>query len=115
MIRHIREHRTNRVGNAFRMAAQTLLHSHSYLGARCRYIRAKWGGLKAVKAMARVLACLYYRLVTKGQRWVDQGIRGVQPSGSEQRELAVLQRKAHKHGMQLVPTGPERNIMYCTP
>jgi transposase len=74
VIRHIREHRTNRVGNAFRMAAQTLLHTHSYLGERCRYLRAKLGGLKAVKAMARVLACLYYRLVTKGQRWVDQGI-----------------------------------------
>ena len=103
VIRHIREHRTNRVGNAFRMAAQTLLHSHSYLGARCRYLRAKLGGLKAVKAMARVLACLYYRLVTKGQRWVDQGIEEFNRR-SEQRELAVLQRKAHKHGMQLVPT-----------
>ena len=103
VIRHIREHRTNRVGNAFRMAAQTLLHSHSYLGARCRYLRAKLGGLKAVKAMARVLACLYYRLVTKGQRWVDQGIEEFNRR-SEQRELAALQRKAHKHGMQLVPT-----------
>jgi transposase len=103
VIRHIREHRTNRAGNAFRMAAQTLLHSHSYLGARCRYLRAKLGGLKAVKAMARVLACLYYRLVTKGQRWVDQGIEEFNRR-SEQRELAVLQRKAHKHGMHLVPT-----------
>ena len=103
MIRYIREHRTNRVGNAFRMAAQTLLHSHSYLGARCRYLRAKLGGPKAVNAMARVLACLYYRLVTKGQKWVDQGIEEFNRR-SEQRELAVLQRKAHKHGMQLVPT-----------
>jgi transposase len=103
VIRHIREHRTNRVGNAFRMAAQTLLHTHSYLGARCRYLRAKLGGLKAVKAMARVLACLYYRLVTKGQRWVDQGIDEFNRR-SRQRELDVLQRKAHKHGMQLVPT-----------
>lgn len=103
VIRHVREHRTNRVGNAFRMAAQALIRSHSYLGARCRYLRAKLGGQKAVKAMARVLACLYYRLVTKGQRWVDQGIEEFNRR-SEQRELALLQRKAHKHGMQLVPT-----------
>jgi transposase len=104
VVRYVREHRTNRVGNAFRMAAQTLLHSHSYLGSRCRYLRAaKLGGQKAVKAMARVLACLYYRLVTIGQRWVDQGIEGFNRR-SEQRELALLQRKAHKHGMQLVPT-----------
>jgi transposase len=103
VIRHVREHRTNRVGNAFRMAAQTLLHTHSYLGARCRYLRAKLGGLKAVKAMARVLACLYYRLVTKGQRWVDLGMEEFNHR-SEQRELAALQRKAHRHGMQLIPT-----------
>jgi transposase len=103
VIRHVREHRTNRVGNAFRMAAQALIRSHSYLGARCRYLRAKLGGHKAIKAMARVLACLYYRLVMKGQRWVDQGIEEFNRR-SEQRELALLQRKAHKHGMQLVPT-----------
>jgi transposase len=103
VIRHVREHRTNRVGNAFRMAAQALIRSHSYLGARCRYLRAKLGGHKAVKAMARVLACLYYRLVMKGQRWVDQGIEEFNRR-SEQRELALLQRKAQKHGMQLVPT-----------
>jgi transposase len=103
VIRHVREHRTNRVGNAFRMAAQALIRSHSYLGARCRYLRAKLGGHKAIKAMARVLACLYYRLVMKGQRWVDQGIEEFNRR-SEQRELALLQRKAQKHGMQLVPT-----------
>jgi transposase len=102
VIRHVREHRTNRVGNAFRMAAQALIRSHSYLGARCRYLRAKLGGHKAIKAMARVLACLYYRLVMKGQRWVDQGIEEFNRR-SEQRELALLQRKAQKHGMQLVP------------
>ena len=89
-------------GNAFRMAAQALIRSHSYLGARCRYLRAKLGGHKAIKAMARVLACLYYRLVMKGQRWVDQGIEEFKRR-SEQRELALLQRKAQKHGMQLVP------------
>jgi hypothetical protein len=102
VIRHVREHRTNRAGNAFRMAAQALIHAHSYLGARCRYLRAKLGGHKAIKAMARILACLYYRLVMKGQKWVDQGMEEFNRR-SEQRELDLLQRKAHKHGMQLVP------------
>ena len=49
VIRHVREHRTNRVGNAFRMAAQALLRSHSYLGARCRYLRAKLEATKQSK------------------------------------------------------------------
>jgi hypothetical protein len=102
VIRHVRQHHTNRAGNAFRMAAQSLIRSQSYLGARYRYLRAKLGGLKAVKAMARILACLYYRLVTKGQQWVDRGTEAFNRH-SAQRELAALQRKARQHGMQLVP------------
>ena len=42
----------NRVTDALRMAASTLLHSDSYLGARFRYLRARVGPAKAVKAMA---------------------------------------------------------------
>jgi hypothetical protein len=73
-----------------------------YLGARYRYLRAKLGGLKAVKAMARVLACLYYRLVTKGQVWVDRGTVEFERR-RQQRDLASLQRRARDLGMQLVP------------
>jgi hypothetical protein len=102
VIRHVRQHHTNRAGNAFRMAAQSLVRSQSYLGARYRYLRAKLGGLKAVKAMARFLACLYYRLLTQGQIWVDRGTEEFDRR-SQQRELAALQRKARKHGLQLVP------------
>jgi hypothetical protein len=101
VIRHVRQHHTNRVGNAFRMAAQSLVRSQSYLGAKYRYLRAKLGGLKAVKAMARILACLYYRLVTKGQGWVDRGAAEFERK-RQQRELLALQRKAHSLGMQLV-------------
>jgi transposase len=43
VIRHRREYRTNRVGNAFRMAAQSLVRSESFLGARYRYLHAKLG------------------------------------------------------------------------
>jgi transposase len=103
VIRHIREHRTNRVGNAFRLAAQSLIRSQSYLGARFRYLRAKLGGLKAVKAMARVLACLFYRLLTQGQAWVDRGTAEFERRRQE-REFAALQRKARDFGMKLVPT-----------
>jgi transposase len=103
VIRHTREHRTNRVGNAFRMAAQSLIRSDSYLGARFRYLRAKLGGIKAVKAMARVLACLFYRLLTQGQAWVDRGTAEFERRRQE-REFAILQGKARDFGMQLVPT-----------
>lgn len=102
IIRHVREHRTNRVGNAFRLAAQALFRSETYLGARYRSLRARLGAGKAVKAMARTLACLYYRLITKGQVWVDQGSQEFERK-SKQRELASLQRRAHSLGMQLLP------------
>ena len=54
----------NRVANALRMAAQSLWRIHTYLGARYRHLRARLGGQKAVKAMARYLACLIYRLLS---------------------------------------------------
>ena len=102
VIRHVRIHRTNRVGNAFRMAAQSLLRSNSYLGAKFRYLRAKLGGIKAAKAMGRVLACLFYRLLTQGQKWIDRGMEEFERK-KQQRELAALQRKAQTLGMQLLP------------
>jgi hypothetical protein len=70
------------------MAAQSPVRSERYLGARYRYLRAKLGGLKAVKAMARVLACLYYPLVTKGQVWVDRGTAEFEQR-RQQRDLAT--------------------------
>jgi transposase len=91
----------NRVANALRMAAEALAHSDSYLGARYRHLRARLGGLKAVKAMARYLACLVYRLLTKGQAWVDRGSIEYERK-RRQRELIALQRRAAEMGMRLV-------------
>jgi transposase len=102
VIRHTRERRTNRVGNAFRLAAQSLIRSRSYLGARFRYLRAKLGAIKAVKAMARILACLFYRLLTRGQVWIDRGTAEFERRRQD-REFGTLQRKARELGMKLVP------------
>jgi hypothetical protein len=58
-------------------------------------------GEKAVKAMARYLACLVYRLVTKGQDYVDRGAAYFENKRS-QRELISLNRKAAELGMRLI-------------
>ncbi len=92
----------NRVANALRMAAEALSRSDSYLGARYRRLRGRMEGPKAVKAMARYLACLVYRLLTKGQDYVDRGAAYFEKKRTE-RELVGLQRKAAEHGMRLVP------------
>jgi hypothetical protein len=65
VIRQKSRESKNRVANALRMAAESLSRSDSYLGARYRQLRGRLGGPKAVKAMARYLACLVYRLLTK--------------------------------------------------
>lgn len=102
VIKHHSVHGRNRVANALRMAAESLKDSHSYLGARYRSLRGRLGGVKAVKAMARYLACLIYRMLTKGQEWVDRGAAFYEQKRQE-RELGHLKRKAAALGMQLVP------------
>ena len=91
---------SNRVGNALRIAAQTLLRSQSYLGARFRSLRTRLGAPKAIKAMARYLACLVYRMLKYGQDWVDTGARSFERKNHE-RILISLQRKAAEIGYQL--------------
>jgi transposase len=102
VIKHVSRESKNRVANALRMAAESLSRSDSYLGARYRQLRGRLGGPKAVKAMARYLACLVYRLLTKGQAYVDRGAAHFEHKRTE-REMAQLKRKAAELGMKVVP------------
>ncbi len=102
VIRRIPAAGRNRVANALRMAAQSLSRSNSYLGARYRRLRARLDGPVAVKAMARYLACLVYRLVTKGRAYVDRGAAHYEAKRQERERLA-LQRRASNLGLKLVP------------
>lgn len=101
VIRHYSVHSRNRVAHALRMAAESLHDSASYLGARYRSLRGRLPGLKAVKAMARYLACLIYRMLTKGEAWVDRGAAYFEQKRQE-RELCHLQRRAATMGMEVV-------------
>jgi transposase len=92
----------NRVATVLRGAANSLLHSDSYLGARFRSLRTRRGAPKAIKAMARYLACLIYRMFTRGQAWVDRGAREYE-NRRAQRELSALQLKAAALGFKLAP------------
>ncbi|MBZ5725185.1 MAG: IS110 family transposase [Acidobacteriia bacterium] len=92
----------NRVANALRMGAESLWHSDSYLGARYRRFRGRMDGKKAVKAMARYLACLIYRLLTRGQDYIDRGAAYFENKRTL-REMVNLKRKAAELGMKLLP------------
>lgn len=102
VIRNIPATGRNRVANALRMAVQSLLRSNSYLGARYRRLRMRLDGQVAVKAMARYLACLVYRMVTKGQAYVDRGAAHYEMK-RQQKERLALQRRAASLGLKLVP------------
>ena len=101
VIKHLSFGGNNRVANGLKMAAQSLKESDSYLGARYRSLRGRLGGERAVKAMARYLACLIYRMMTKGEAYVDRGAAYFEKRRQD-RDLLYLKGKAAAMGMQLV-------------
>lgn len=93
----------NRVATSLRMSASTLLNSKSYLGGRYRHLRKHLPSYAAaVKAMAHYLALLVYRMLTKGQAWVDRGAAKFEQKRAE-RELSSLKSKALAQGFKLIP------------
>jgi transposase len=90
----------NRAKVAFRQAASTLIRSQSYLGAQYRRLRTRLGAPKAITAMARKLSCLFYRLLTKGQPYVDKGVEYYEAKHREQQIRSVIKR-AHQLGLQV--------------
>ena len=91
----------NRVAAALRMAASTLHHSRSALGAFFRRLKARLGAPKAITATARKLACLVYNMLKHGTAYVDQGQHYYEQRYQE-RVLSNLSRRAQDLGYQLV-------------
>lgn len=92
----------NRTRDALRIAAQSLLHSHSALGAYCRRICGRLGHPKGIVATARKLACLIYRLLKFGGAYTDKGQDHYEKRFKE-RVLKNIARRAKDYGYQLVP------------
>ena len=88
-------------GLIFKQAAAGLLNSKKIaLGVFGRKIRAKKGGAVAVKAVARKLAVLYYRLQTKGLDYVEKGIQEYEEKLVEQKQRNIL-KAARNIGLEL--------------
>jgi transposase len=83
----------NRAATALRNAASTLVRSQSYLGAQYRRLRTRLGAPKAITAMARKLACLFYRLIKHGQRCVDKGMQYYEARFREQQIRSLKKRR----------------------
>jgi transposase len=90
----------NRAACAFRLAAATLRRSQSYLGAQFRRFRARLGPAKAITAMARKLAVIFYKMMKFGQEYVDQGAEFYEEK-YRQHEFRLLIRTASRLGAEI--------------
>jgi len=103
MSRRISVRRTNKASSLFRNIAQGLLTSKQLaLGSFGRRIRAKRGSGVAIKAIARKIACYYYRVMTKGEAFVEKGIQLYEAQQREQKRR-YLEKMASKLNLQLLP------------
>ena len=98
----------NRVATALRMAAQTLVRSHSALGAFYRRMQSRMGAPKAITATAHKLARIFYHLWTSGGSYLDPGLQAYERQHQE-RLVKNLKKKALALGFDLVakPATPE--------
>jgi transposase len=101
MKRNYKPKGSPKAGLIFKQAATGLLNSrHIALGVFARKIRAKKGGAVAIKATARKLAELYYKLLTKGLDYVEKGIEYYQQKILKAKERNV-RKMAHELGLAI--------------
>jgi transposase len=92
---------SNRLTQALKMAASSLHHSHTYLGAQFRRLKTRLGAPVAIKAMAAKLARLVYRMLRYGMQFVDKGVEFYEAQ-NRRREISSLRRRAAKLGYQVI-------------
>jgi transposase len=91
-----------RVAGVLRMAAATLAHSPTALGAYYRRMARRKDSAVAIFATARKLATLIFRMLRYGQRYVDEGAAAYEARFRQQR-LRQLTQTAQQLGYTLVP------------
>lgn len=93
---------TNRVRQALKMAAMSLSHSKSALGAFYRRLCARMDKPSANTAVAHKLARMVYFMMTRGEAFVDQGQQRYEEQ-QRQRSVAALKRRAKDLGFVISP------------
>ena len=94
----------NRARQALKMAAMSLSHSDSALGAFYRRLCGRMDKPRANTATAHKLARMVYFMLTRGQAFVDQGQHHYEEQ-QRQRSVAALKRRAASLGFVVTPAG----------
>ena len=90
----------NRAAGALRLAAWSLIRSHSYLGAHLRRQRARLGAPKAITATAHKLARILYNLMRHGVAYMHKEEADYAKQVHERLEKQ-LRRRARELGYEL--------------
>ena len=93
----------NRVRQALKMAAMSLSHSDSALGAFYRRLCSRMDMPSANTATAHKLARMVYFMLTRGEAFVDQGQQRYEEQ-QRLRSIAALRRRAAALGFEINPT-----------
>ena len=92
----------NRANAALRLAAQSLSHSNSWLGAYYRRQRARLGPAKAITATAHKIARIIYNMLKYRKEFVDLGADHYEAQYRKRQTQSVI-KKAASLGFRLVP------------
>jgi transposase len=97
-------------GQIFKQAAMGVASSkHQALGAFYRRIKGRKGPAVANTATARKIAELYYRAMTKGLEYMEEGVNRYEQNYREQ-NIRRVQRMAQQLGLTVVESAPEPAI-----
>jgi transposase len=92
----------NHAGQAFLLAASTLKASNNWLGEFYRRIKAKSGAPTAIKATARKLAVIFYRMLRDKKEFTPLPLDEYNNYFKE-RKIKYFDKQAAKYGFRLIP------------
>ena len=87
----------NKATQAFRMAAQTMWHNKGALGLTYKRLSAQRGTTKAIKAVARKIAVIFYHMI-KNKTSFDKDKLKVDTARQQAKRVAFLKKEAAKYG-----------------
>ncbi len=90
----------NKATQAFRMAAQTMWQNKGALGQLYRRLSAQRGTKKAIKAIARKLAVIFYVMVRNKIAFDKEKLK-IDTARQEAKKIAFLKKEAAKYGLVL--------------
>jgi transposase len=102
LLGHEKRFTNNKATQAFRLAAQTMWQNKGPLGQLYKRLAVRKGSKKAIKAVARKLAVIFYKMVKEKCAYDKTRIeRNLEQQRA--RKIAMLMREASKYGYDLQP------------